>query len=113
MMHAGALDLVQGVTGRHQYLLGRAAAVRTGAAEVMGFDHGDRQTGAPCRSSHADTGIAAAQDYDVEWFCRHRTDLASRLGIFAAMVLRGSFRPCYLGAIVETIESTTLVAILN
>ncbi len=24
-----------------------------------------------------------------------------------------SFRPCYLGAIVETIEPTTLVAILN
>jgi hypothetical protein len=97
MMHAGALDLVQGMTGRHQYLLGRAAAVRTGAAEVTGFDHGDRQTGAPCWSSHADAGIAAAQDYDVEWFCRHRSKLASGLGKPAAKVLRAASGPVTSG----------------
>src|SRR3954451_2069766 len=40
VMDRGALDLVQGMAGGDQYLLRRAAAVRTGAAEVARLDDG-------------------------------------------------------------------------
>ena len=68
----GAFDLVQGMSGGDQHLLGRTAAVRAGAAgEVAGLDHRDRKPGAAYRTGDADACIAAAEDDDVEFFGAH------------------------------------------
>jgi hypothetical protein len=72
LMNAGAFDVVKRLAGRNQHLLRRAAAVRTSAAKVARFDHGDRQSRAPDRAGHADPGIAAADDHDVEFLRAHR-----------------------------------------
>src|SRR5216683_2499834 len=74
-VNTGALDLVQRMTRRHQYLLRRATAVRAGAAEVSGFDHRHRHSRAPHRAGYADTSIAAAEDHHVELFRCHRIGL--------------------------------------
>ena len=77
VVDARALDFVQSVSGGHQDLFWRAAAVGAGAAEVSRFNHRDRHSGAADRTGHADAGIAAAKDHHVEFFRRH---LLARLG---------------------------------
>jgi hypothetical protein len=73
LMHAGALDVVKGLPSGDRHLLRRAATVRTSAAKIAPFDHRDRQSRASDRAGHADPGIAAADDHDVEFLRAHRS----------------------------------------
>ncbi len=72
VVNGGALDFVQGMTGRDQYLLRRAATVRTGSVEVVRFDYRDRHSSASDRAGDANAGVAAAQDHHVECLYTHR-----------------------------------------
>src|ERR1700730_3187523 len=71
VMGFGALDLVERVGGGGQPLFRHAAAVGAGPAEQIRFDHGDRQSRFPRRHGHTHSGVAAAEDYNVEAACRH------------------------------------------
>jgi hypothetical protein len=113
VVNTSAVDLVQGVARGHQDLLRRAATVRAGTAEIAGLDHRDRQAGAPDRTGCADAGIAAAQDHHVEFFGFHRGCLARCRVARCTRAIRRAGAPCYLALMVDVIELTTIVAILN
>src|SRR5439155_15113032 len=72
MVNGGALEFVQRMPGRDQHLLRRTAAVRTGPAEIVGFDHRDRHSSAPDGTGNANAGVAAAKDHDVECLDAHQ-----------------------------------------
>src|SRR5436190_1884029 len=97
--------------GRDQHLLRRAAAVRTGPAEIVGFDHRDRHSSAPDGTGNANAGVAAAEDHHVECLDAHQIYLVywrlqairteGRLEGFTLAWWR-----CYLVVIAEVIEPT-------
>jgi hypothetical protein len=94
MVDRGAVDVVQCLTGGDQNLLRCTTAVRAGAPEVARLDHRNRKASAPDRAGHTDAGIASTQDHDVECLAAHEG--------------------CrYLLVMVDVIELTTMVAILN
>src|SRR5438045_9235057 len=104
-MYCGALDLVQGASGRDQDFFWRTAAVRTGTAELARLDHSDRHPGASHGACHTDPGIAAPQGSP------HRIFLAS--SDQPRSFCRRCRRCIYLVVMVDVIEFTTAVAISN
>jgi hypothetical protein len=77
-MHMGSADLVQGVACGDQHFLRRAAAVRTGAAEIALLDQRHLESRLSGRHRNAEACIAAAEDQHVIVVACHAPGLSER-----------------------------------